>query len=525
LTDTLPRIRAFISGARAEILVFFYLLAVSLIRKSPFWPAGYDLPWQAGLVLALIPLIPALITRKIDHLAKGYIVTLFLPFQSAISMVSVVVIFAVAWRSLRQWIRGDRGALRWNDSLVWIAAYLAFAAFHWIVQPTARHSLMSSGLAFLTIIATPTALVLLARATGEERKSEEIFRFLLTVILLEAFVLVLYPLITRNPVMLAAVINGFLKPIYAALDLPWTYPWVDPDWNPGSLTIPNYAAVISAVGAVYFLVRIPAEKHPRHMAAFLLLSFTAFMAENAMAIGAAAAAVAISAVIAAMLRILPARTTVKKACTYAAGIAFSGLIVFLLLTYLGPGRFAETQKGHYYSRTLSMIAGRPLKALVGYGPGGYGSRVSFLRVKSDPYHIRLQFTRAYPIRIFSDSSARSDFAEDYEKILASPAEWKGESQGQIYSGLLALIMENGIIGLGLLAGLALPIFCSLFAYVRNARRHDMKYGITALFGICFLMSLAVFYNYTEIPTVFGVCAFPALLIHSTIRDRAISAAH
>jgi hypothetical protein len=327
----------------------------------------------------------------------------------------------------------------------------------------------------------------------------------------EAIVIVLLPLCIGKPVLLAAAVNGILKPIYTVLGIAHTFPWYDPDWNQGSISIVNYSTVVMTLGAAHFFVRLLRTRHMLDATAMVLLIFAAFMGENAMAVGAAGGAFGITTLIAVAMRFTGAIRSARGANARTAmvlALIVAGLWGFLQLTYLGHGAFSRTQKGRFYETVGSRMSERPWRMFFGYGMGAYGSRVAYALLGEDPYEISTQLQRGYGIATRDSSFAVSDYALDFHRAASQDAEWVGSSQGLMVSGLVSVFVENGGAGVFILLLIAWPMLHRIAAGNSAGSRFD---GDLAVFGIAFLILLSVFFNYNEIPTATAVLLIPACL--------------
>jgi hypothetical protein len=516
LTRLFPSMRvSMLRPYRFELLAFLYFFVIALLRPSPYWHAGWEPTWIAGLALALLPMLPGLISGRGDALARGYLVTLFLPYQSAVEAMSCLIVAALLLRRGRRWLRMDTAPVSSHNPMLWAGVSLFMIVLQWAGLSGAPFQPIAAALAISTIVATPVALLLLARAVAEDGAVARTMRWFQALIVAEAAVIILYPLVIGHPTLLAPVINGFLKPLYTVFNRPWDFPWYDPDWNRGSLTIVNYSAVIMTMGTGHFFLRFLEERRVGYLLAAAVLLYATLLAENAMATGAAVGALVVSLLV-LLLHRLTRRWPAFPRAAAAGGLILCGLAAFLFATYLGPGKFAQTHKGLYYRRALTVAAEQPLRLATGHGLGNYGSRVASLRLANDPYSSRATQHAQYPVPIPVDSAWSMAFTRDARVILAQNAEWLGSSQGMLTSGLIALVLENGAPGLFVIGILSLLLLRALLTAPGRMSIHQK----ISIFGFVFLLFLAVFYNYTEIPTIVAVCLFPGLTLLYPLRNTA-----
>ena len=458
-----------------------------------------------GVVLALLPLLPGIATRRVDWLFAGYVTALFTPFQTGVASASVVVIVVLVARQHKALI----AAVRTPGTMFFLVAYLIFLCAQWAAGYGVLHTPFSIGASVFMTVATPVAVLLLGWRLAREERSERWMDLAASIIVAEALVIVLLPLCIGKPVLLAAAVNGILKPVYTVLGVSHTFPWYDPDWNQGSISIVNYSTVVMTLGAMHFFVRVLRMRRAFDAVAMVLLIFAAFMGENAMAVGAAGAAFAITLVIGAALRFISAMPATRNENIRTAVLLLlmiTGVWGFLKITYLGNGVFAGTQKGRFYETVGSRMSERPLRMLLGYGAGAYGSRIAYARLGADPYEISTQLKRVYGIAILDTTFASSDYARDFRMAASKDAEWVGSSQGLMVSGLVSIAVENGGAGVLLLLLLSWPMLRRITTGTITASLFDRD---LAVFGIAFLILLSVFFNYNEIPTATAVLLFPA----------------
>lgn len=460
-----------------------------------------------GVVLALLLLLPGIAKRRVDWLFAGYVTALFTPFQTGVASASVVMIVALVVRQRSVLL----AALRPPGTIFFLAVYLLFLCVQWAAGFGALHSPFSIVASVFMTLATPVAVILLSWRLAREDRAERWMDLAASIVLAEALVIVLLPLCIGKPVLLAAAVNGILKPTYTMLGVAHTFPWYDPDWNQGSISIVNYSTVVMTLGAAHFFVRLLRTRRVVDAVGMALLIFAAFMGENAMAVGAAGGAFGITLAVRAALRFPAEPRGVRAANVRTAmvlALIVAGLWGFLNLTYLGKGAFSRTQKGRFYETVGSRMSERPWRMFLGYGMGGYGSRIAYARLGEDPYEISTQLRRVYGISLRDSSFASSDYAGDFQCAASQDAEWVGSSQGLMVSGLVSIFVENGGAGMAILMLIAWPLLRRVTAGNSAGLRFD---GDLAVFGIAFLMLLSVFFNYNEIPTTMAILLFPACL--------------
>ena len=488
---------------------FLYFLAIALSRESPYWPYGVTLTWQAGLVLALLPLLPGLATGRSAWLIRGMFVAALTPFQSGVLAAVVLGSGALAVRLFRD----VRGGVVPNPIprrvLLAAAAYGLFVAAHVVLEWGSVHTWVSVGFS-TSVQYLPVCAAVLTGFAARSRVSETV-NDMLRIFLAHAAVLFVYPFIVGHPQLLLSVVNGVLKPVYSVLGYAWTYPWYDPDWNPGSVSIVNYSGVLMTLAAFVTGARALHTRRRRDALFCLLFTLAAFLAENAMAVAATGGALVATLAAAAAYRAVAPRSRFLGWMGGAAATT-AVLLLFLFSTYLPGGRYETTHKGHYFAAQCANISERPGRFFFGHGPGAYGSRIAYLRIPADPYSTASILRGTYGTVFSSKSLPANEFTTDFQRLSQQPADWVSESQGLIISGLIAFAAENGLVGV-----LLLGLFFGLFL-VQSQRRDT----ITALSGAdtwaavlprlfppLLLLFLSVFYNYTEIPCISFLAVFLA----------------
>jgi hypothetical protein len=501
------RIRRFLDKHRSAVLAFGYFLFITLLRKSPYWSHGITLTWPMGVALALLPLLPGIAKRRLDWLFAGYIIALFTPYQTGVASASMLLIAVLVSRHFKEL----PSAIRPRGALFPLALYLLYLCAQWVAGYGVEHTPFSIAASVLITIATPVAVLLLCWRLAQQEEVEHWLDLAVSIIVAEALVIVLLPLCIGKPVLLASVVNGMLKPVYTVLGIAHTFPWYDPDWNQGSISIVNYSTVVMTLGAMHCFARLLRTRRMLDAAVLALLVFAAFMGENAMAVGAAGAAFATTLLIAAALRFTGTARSARGANIRTAlvlALIVAGLWGFLQLTYLGHGAFAGTQKGRYYETVGARMSERPLRLFFGYGAGAYGSRVAYTRMGEDPYQISTQLQRVYHIGPRDTLFAASDYAHDFREAGMQRADWIGSSQGSMVSGLIAGLFENGAIGMLLLLLLLWPGLRVGVGAISEGLTADAAVAWIAIYGPVFLLCLSVFFNYNEIPTAAAILLLP-----------------
>jgi hypothetical protein len=496
--------------------VVAYFLVIALLRESPYWSFGVFLPAWAGWLCALLPLLPGIIRRDASWLSRGFVVSLFTPFQSGIGAAALIVAVLLAWWNRRALLRGLRLQPMWGNLPVWCVGYLLFVVLQWIAGAQ-RFTPESVVFSCYSVFFTPLCLLAIGAAMRRRDAAEALGAWLLNVILAQASVIVLYPFIVGRPDMLLAVVNGVLKPIYTVLNVPTPYPWFNPDWNFGSMTIVNYTGVVMTMGAVMVFIGMARSKSLRALPGFLLLIYTTFLAENALAIGAAGVAF-VAAALAEIPRRWNARIRPSAMALLRLTLIIAAPLLLLSLTYAGGGKYADTHKAMLYRESARTALRQPARGLFGYGLGAYGSRASYTQLLPDTSLQRANVAVLHCIVDRPGMSPQDDFHRDFARVFAHDAAWSGTTQGLLVSGLIGIVMENGLIGVAILMCM---LFLALWIQARNDTLHPRPRHaepFAAHFGIAFLLSLSVVYNYTEIPTVIAVLLFPAALALSSRAD-------
>ena len=497
----------FFSGA------YLYFLGIALLRSSPYWPHGFDLPVWSGILFAVLPLLPGLVLRKPVWIIYGYLVALFTPYQVGIGFATVLVLLSLAVAFRHTLLRRIRQRPLRTNIFFWIGLYITLVATQWIMGFGSRHTFLSIAFSFYSILLTPLCLVLVSHASGMKGITANVFTLLFSLVCIQALVIVSYPLMIGHPEMLLAVVNGILKPAYTVLSVPTPYPWYNPDWNFGSLTIVNYAGIVMTMGTAYAVTALLRTGKLLYFAATLLVAFTMFLAENALAVGAAAGAFIAVLLSEALFRyMIPIRGRLLAVARVLAMIICLG--GFLMVTYVGPGKFADSQKGIYYLESMRTAFAQPLRGMFGYGLGGYGSRGAYTQLLGDSALIKERAAESHRILTNLGHVPAGDFHRDFSKVFFTHSAWPGTTQGLIQSGLVAIIMENGIVGTTLLLILLLLCLHALPSRGNQEAGSHVSEPIIALFGISFLLCLSVFYNYNEIPTIVALLCLPAFLAMS-----------
>jgi hypothetical protein len=396
------------------------------------------------------------------------------------------------------------------------AAYGAFVLLHWAAAWGSVHTAHSAGYTAATQFVAPVAAFLAAVLWGSD-KPDDALHTVYVVLIAQAATLTAYPLVIGKPMLLASIVNGFMKPLYTLLELPWTYPWFDPDWNPGSLSIVNYTGIVMIMTSVLALLRYISFRRHTDALVFAFALCLAFVAENTIAAGAAVWALVLAVLLILLLRLSERFLSGRQRACVAMAAAVAGIAALVNFVYLGEGRYAGTQKGHFYRQAFERISESPVRALIGYGPGAYGSRAALLRLDSDVYTARDGYLWTYGWRNIADKFPENDFVEDIKSINRLPAEWINASQGLIYSGIVPSVLENGLLGLALIFMTAWPVAFSIAERMTRIDRETLPLTGTAIFCALFLGCLAVFYNYNEIPTLSFLLLLPMFLLLRTKR--------
>jgi len=493
------------------LAAFGYFLSIALLRDTPYWPHGIQLTWQGGIVLAVLPLIPGILRRKTDWLLRGMLLSVLTPFQSGVMVaccVSCAVLITLNRRKIRTALLSFRGS---RLMLAAAAAYGAFVLLHWTAAWGSVHTAYSAGYTAATQFVAPSA-AFLAALLWDSDKPDDPLRAVYVVLLAQAATLAAYPLVIGKPMLLASIVNGFMKPMYTLLELPWTYPWFDPDWNPGSLSIVNYTGIVMIMTSVLALLRYISARRHTDALFFVCALCLAFMAENTIAAGAAVWAFGLALLLDLLLRLSTRLLSGRQRAGVAMAAGIAGIAALVSFVYLGHGRYAGTQKGHFYRQAFERLSESPLRALIGYGPGAYGSRAALLRLDSNVYTARDGYLWTYGWRNIEDKFPANDFVEDIKSINRLPAEWINASQGLIYSGIVPSVMENGLLGLALIFIAGWPAALSIAERMTRIDREILPLTGTAIFCALFLGCLAVFYNYNEIPTLSFLLLLPMFLL-------------
>ncbi|MDH7516325.1 MAG: hypothetical protein QHI48_10700 [Bacteroidota bacterium] len=506
------RVREFIFRYRLFIISFPFFLAIAFLRRSPYWQHGIDLPWQAGLSLAFLPLLPGIIAGQSRWLAVGLMAAVFTPFQSGVIGACLVGIAVIA-------LFDRRAAGVWRSAkriLLPVALYFVFVVVRWVSEWGSVHTPLSMSYTAATQYVAPLAAFVTAWVLSEETPHRGMDALSL-LFLAEAAVLLFYPFGIGRPQLLASASNGLLKPVYTLLNLPWTFPWYDPDWNPGSLSIVNYTGIVMIAASVLCLSRWYVRRKWVDLAGWALTFILALTAENTIAAGTAVWAFLITMVLLVVWALLPKRSPMFLRVSFGAAISAFGLVGLLFLVYLGNGRYAETQKGHFYRLAFRTVLERPNRLLFGYGAGAYGSRAALLRIPEDPYRARSFFQQTYGLDRVGEMFPPGDFGKDFAEVRSRPALWVNESQGLIYSGIVPILLENGLIGVLLILIAAYPILHAIAVFSASHGREGRAGAFFALFCLLFLLCLSVFYNYMEIPTIVFLLSFPSFAIFFGLR--------
>jgi hypothetical protein len=479
------------------LLCFTYVLAITLLRHTPWLAIGPGFASWMGITFAAVPFAIACIAHRPSYYTTALLAACLGPHHRT----AILAAFAMGIVLLVRVVIAERGdvaglcrrAFRQHGA-GWFTALGMYCACVWLLRlgdSTDAWSFLALAASLFTVPLAFFALSFLPWSARERtRAAWNAALFLFAV----ATVILVYPLITGAYEQYTVPFFAFYKAVASFVPLPFAFVWHNPDYNTASLRSAHYSAVILFLLA--FALAVYGGMQGRRHAVYALLAFIMFfassMGENVHAFPGMLLGVVASAV-------LLVRGVRRPSRASAVVLAVTGAAAVLLIVslYRWSPYYNFVAKARLYDAAGAMVEDHPGRYLLGEGPAAFASHAAQKRLQAgagDEFPFPLLPSFGNPRYEAALHRARTD---NMYTTLNRPV-----------SGVLGVVMEWGLLGTALLV-LALHriLRSALAAGTRAADPIARAAAATAVAAVPLIGLVLVFRPYLEYPDVMCVVCF------------------
>lgn len=499
-------------------VVFLYLLAITVLRDSPYSMFGTIYGMRTALLMAALPLLAAAMAGTPRALALAVFVASLGPMHT---ISSAVVLLGMVWLLIRALLRrGEDWRMHWSrlrhGATGALLVFIAYLLLLWLLRLGDSTDMYSFPIFFTGWLAVPLWIALL----GMMPFTPEDIAWLRTRVLLAAAalaaVILVFPLLAGAPQLYLSVLQPLLRvyPDLLGIDTP-KFPLPDMqqpyDFNWGSLASAHYSSMLLAVLGVGLLIHAASMRSPRWLPLSIATLAASLMGENLHAVpGLLTGAVLASAALTLASRQRMNPPVLAGVTLVVLGVGTAALIGTL---YSGGGPYADTRKAVLIHNSLDAVVNKPFRALFGEGPGTHGSKAADMRL---PLRYR-EMDSNLPERM---NTVNPRYAAVLDKVSTVPQfippyrVQRSSTMGRTMSGSIAAVREFGIMGFGLAAIVLYLLLRNLYRECATGSVVDRSWAAAALLLLATVCMTALFRHYVEYPDIMISCGMLLLLAKS-----------
>lgn len=491
------------------VAVFLYLLAITVLRDSPYSMFGTVYGMRTAVLMAALPLLVAAVAGTPRALALAVFVACLGPMHT---ISSAVVLLGIVWLLVRTLLqRGEDWRMLWSrmrhGATGALLVFIAYLLLLWLLRLGDGSDMYSFPIFFTGWLAVPLWIALL----GTLPFTAEDVAWLRTRVLLAAAalaaVILVFPLLAGAPQLYLSVLQPLLRvyPDLLGINTP-RFPLPDMqqpyDFNWGSLASAHYSSLLLAVVCFRCVMHAVLTRSPRWLIPAIAALAASLMGENLHALpglllGACLAVVALG--------------WSRRQHQHAGATAFAMVVILLVGTgvlitmlYADSGSQAGTRKAVLIHASLKGMQKEPLRALLGEGAGTHGSKAADMRL---PLRYREMDTNLHE-RLYAMNpryGAVLDRVAEVPQFIPPYRVQFSSTMGRTMSGSIAAVREFGIVGILLGASVLFRIFRGLYLAMNSADETDRSWAATALILLAAVCITALFRHYFEYPDIMISC--------------------